>query len=188
MKALKPDFPKMCHEIDVTLPCFFGHQMDQPVFKIDLITSPFCWGGVEVCPNIWSNGGGKVTECLFKTPWPNFISRELYWQIGHVQHIFVLQAAFNGFSTIVTWHDIGTMKGSNEALAEGIPDDLKKKRHSSCTLRMWWEYYETHETGYFNHESDLKYGEKKPWPQWKKHLTPSERQLWKDFSEIHKAW
>ena len=84
----------------------------------------FCWGGVEVCVQIWSNGGGKVPECLFKTPWPNFIFRDLYGQIDHVQNISVLQAAFNGFSTIVPWHHIGMMKGSNETLAEGIPDDL----------------------------------------------------------------
>ena len=103
---------------------FLGHQMDQPG-PSKLTLSPRLFAGVAwKFAQIWSNGGGKVTECLFKTPWPNFIFRELYGQIDHVQNISVLQAAFNGFSTIVTWHHIGTMKGSNETLGSlGIPDD-----------------------------------------------------------------
>lgn len=35
------------------LPWFFGASDGSTwTFKIDLITSPFCWGGVEICPNM----------------------------------------------------------------------------------------------------------------------------------------
>ena len=261
MKA-KTRLPNMCHEIDVTLPCFFalallfcrgflGHQMDQPG-PSKLTLSPRLFAGVAwKFAQIWSNGGGKVTECLFKTPWPNFIFRELYGQIDHVQKCAKYICPSGGLQRLQHhcdmashWNDERIQRNFRIFRHPGFRM-IKKLCDSSCTLRMWWEYQclflvplkggryhiipqlavyttyilpigwlcgtyhllrepgnsienETHETGYVNHESDSKYGEIFPRPQWKKNILtskwspvpfpPSERQLWKDLSEMHKAW